>query len=114
MAGLSMGLLGIGGGVIVVPGLIYLAGFSGSKAVGTSLAVLLPPIGIAAAWEYYRRGDVDLKAALIIAVIVMLTGWLAASLSKYVPDVRTKIVFGLAIIVLGVYRVAENSTGLCH
>jgi len=112
VAGLCMGLLGIGGGVIIVPGLIYLAGFPGSKAVGTSLAVLLPPIGIAAAWEYYRRGDVDLKAALIMAVIVMLTGWLAAFFSKYVPDVYVKIVFGLFIIVLGVYMVAENAAVL--
>ncbi|HON59674.1 MAG TPA: TSUP family transporter [Smithella sp.] len=114
MAGLFMGLLGVGGGVIIVPGLIYLAGFSASRAVGTSLAVLLPPVGIAAAWEYYRRGDVDLKAAMVMAVTVMLTAWLAAFLAEDVPDVYVRIIFGLAIIILGVYMVVQSAAGLFH
>ncbi|MCX5850094.1 MAG: sulfite exporter TauE/SafE family protein [Deltaproteobacteria bacterium] len=108
IAGLFMGMLGIGGGIIIVPGLIYLAGFSGPKAVGTSIAVLLPPIGIAAAIEYYRHGNVDIKAALIIALTVMCTAWIAAHYSKYVPDAYVKIVFGVSIISIGIYMVVSN------
>ena len=108
ITGFFVGLLGIGGGVIIVPGLIYLAGFSSTKAVGTSIAVMLPPIGIAAAIEYYQHGNVDFKAALIVAMTVMCTAWIAAHYSKYVPDAYVKIVFGLSIIAIGIYMVASN------
>jgi uncharacterized protein len=108
ITGLFVGLLGVGGGIIIVPALIYLAGFSSSKAVGTSIAVMLPPIGIAAAIEYYKHGNVDIKAALIIALSVMCTAWIAAHYSKYVPDAYVKIVFGVAIIAMGIYMVVSN------
>jgi uncharacterized membrane protein YfcA len=108
VTGLIMGLLGIGGGIILVPGLIYLAGFSSQKAVGTSIAVLLPPIGMAAAIEYFKHGNVDLKAALIIALTVMFTSWIAAHYSKDVPDAYIKVIFGFSIIVIGIYMVINN------
>ena len=63
-AGLLSGLFGIGGGVLIVPALMYGLGFSQKMATGTSLAILLPPVGIAAVLEYYRHGAVDIKAAL--------------------------------------------------
>jgi hypothetical protein len=69
------GLFGIGGGVIIVPALIYLAGFDQHLATGTSLAVLLPPVGFGAAIEYYRQGHVDLKAAIVIAVALFVCAW---------------------------------------
>ena len=56
VSGIASGLFGIGGGVLVVPALVYLAGFSQHRATGTSLAILLPPIGLAAVVEYYRHG----------------------------------------------------------
>src|SRR6185295_5410711 len=59
VSGLASGVFGIGGGVLIVPGLIYLAGFTQHRATGTSLAVLLPPVGLAATIEYYRHGNVD-------------------------------------------------------
>src|SRR5262249_3498656 len=77
-AGLLSGVFGIGGGVVIVPALIYLAGFTQHSATGTSLAVLLPPIGLAAMWEYYRHGDVNVRAAMIIAAAVFVGGWAGA------------------------------------
>jgi uncharacterized membrane protein YfcA len=63
LGGFAAGLFGVGGGIVIVPALIYWAGFTQHKATGTSLAVLLPPIGLAAALEYYRHGNVDVRAA---------------------------------------------------
>ena len=67
VGGIASGLFGVGGGIVIVPALIYWAGFTQHMATGTSLAVLLPPIGLAATIEYYRHDNVDFGAALIIA-----------------------------------------------
>ena len=72
LGGISAGFFGIGGGIVIVPALIYWAGFSQHMATGTgtgtSIAVLLPPMGLAAAFEYHRHGNVDIRAAIILAV----------------------------------------------
>jgi uncharacterized membrane protein YfcA len=68
LVGIVSGMLGIGGGVLVIPALVFLFGFSHERAVGTSLAMLLPPIGIFAFMEYYRHGNVDIRAALLLAL----------------------------------------------
>jgi len=78
LGGLAAGLFGVGGGIVIVPALIYWAGFTQHKATGTSLAVLLPPIGLAAALEYYRHGNVDVRAAIILAAMMMLGAWAGA------------------------------------
>lgn len=63
IAGAISGLVGIGGGVIIVPALIFLFGFTQHKAQGTTLALMIPPIGLLAAWTYYKQGAVDIKTA---------------------------------------------------
>ena len=78
LGGIFAGLFGVGGGIILVPALIYWAGFSQQKATGTSLAVLLPPIGLAATIEYWRHGNVDAKAAVILAATMFVGSWLGA------------------------------------
>lgn len=62
MAGILSGMFGIGGGIIIVPALMYLCGFSQLKAQGTSLAIMLPPVGILAFLSYYKRGQVNIQA----------------------------------------------------
>jgi len=101
-SGLASGLFGIGGGVLIVPGLIYLAGFTQHRATGTSLAVLLPPIGLAATIEYYRNGNVDLRAALIIAALMFVGGWLGAAMAQRVSGPYLRLAFGLFVVALGV------------
>ena len=59
LGGLAAGIFGIGGGIVIVPALVYWAGFSQHMATGTTLAVLLPPIGLAAAFEYYRKRSIN-------------------------------------------------------
>jgi uncharacterized membrane protein YfcA len=101
-AGVLSGVFGIGGGVVIVPALIYLAGFTQHRATGTSLAVLLPPIGLAAMWEYYRHDNVNLPAALIIAVAVFVGGWLGALIANRVSGPYLRLAFGLFVVFLGV------------
>ena len=101
LAGALSGLFGIGGGVIVVPALIYLAGFDQHLATGTSLAVLLPPVGVGAALEYYRQGNVHVKAAAVIAVTLLVCAWLAAQVATRVPGQYLRLMFAVFVIGLG-------------
>lgn len=104
-SGIVSGLFGIGGGVIIVPALIFLAGFSPHTAVGTSLAILLPPVGLAAVLQYYRYGQVNLKAALIVATALFFGGWLGANLATRVPGPHLKLAFGIFVVAMGIYLV---------
>jgi uncharacterized membrane protein YfcA len=104
-AGILSGLFGIGGGVVIVPALIYVAGFRQHVATGTSLAVLLPPIGLAATFEYYRHGNVNLRAALIIACAVLLGGWLGAVIANRMAGPQLRLAFGVFVVGLGCYLV---------
>jgi len=103
--GISAGLFGIGGGIVVVPALVYWAGFSQHKATGTSLAVLLPPVGLAATLEYYRRGNVDIKAAIIIAATMLIGAWGGAFISNQIKGPQLRLLFGVFITCVGVYLI---------
>ncbi len=107
LAGIASGLFGIGGGVIIVPALIYLAKFSQHAAIGTSLAILLPPVGLWAVLEYYRYGNVDLKAALIVAIAFMVGGWLGAHLANHISGHLLKLLFGIFVLGIGGYLVFD-------
>ncbi|HWR34901.1 MAG TPA: TSUP family transporter [Clostridia bacterium] len=74
-AGILAGMVGVGGGIIIVPALVYFFGMDQKMAQGTSLAVLLPPTGLLAFMQYYRAGNVDLKVASLIVVGLLLGGW---------------------------------------
>jgi uncharacterized membrane protein YfcA len=102
LSGVAAGLFGIGGGVLIVPGLVYLAGFSQHRATGTSLAVLLPPVGLAATIEYYRHGNVDLRAALIVAAALFAGGWLGAVFGNALSGPYLRLAFGLFVVGLGI------------
>jgi uncharacterized membrane protein YfcA len=105
LGGICAGLFGVGGGIIVVPLLIYWAGFSQHRATGTSLAMLLPPIGLAAAIEYWRNGNVDIRAALILAPMMLAGGWLGALLANHMKGPHLRLAFGLFVVCLGFYLV---------
>ena len=103
--GVTSGLFGVGGGIVIVPALIYWAGFSQHKATGTSLAVLLPPIGLAATLEYYRNGNVDLRAAMILAFTMFLGAWGGAVLANQMKGPHLRLIFGLFVSGVGIYLV---------
>jgi hypothetical protein len=105
LSGISAGFFGIGGGIVIVPALIYWAGFSQHMATGTSLAVLLPPIGLAAAFEYYRHGNVDVRAALILAATMFIGTWVGAYFANHIAGPQLRLIFGLFVCCLGAYLV---------
>ena len=102
VSGIASGVFGIGGGMLVVPGLIYLAGFTQHRATGTSLAVLLPPIGLAATLEYYRHDNVDLRAAFIVAAMMFAGAWLGAIVAQRLSGPYLRLAFGIFVVALGI------------
>lgn len=111
-AGLAAGLFGVAGGVLIVPALTFLAGFTQERATGTSLAVLLPPVGLLAVIDYYRHGDVDIQAGLIIALGLVLGAWFGAMGAHKVSEAWMKMAFGLFVVAVGVWIVVAAFKGL--
>jgi len=103
VSGIASGVFGIGGGVLIVPALVYLLGFSQHEATGTSLAILLPPVGLAAVIEYYRHDNVDLKAGLIVAAALLVGAWVGAVLANHLKGPYLRLAFGVFVMGIGVY-----------
>lgn len=105
LAGLIAGLVGIGGAIIMIPALMFIAGFPQLTATGTSLAVLIMPVGLAAVVQYYRGGNVDVRAAVVIAVAFFFCAWAGSLLAKRINPVALRMGFGVLIAAVGVYTV---------
>jgi uncharacterized membrane protein YfcA len=101
LVGMLSGVVGIGGGILFVPALIWLAGMSQHKAQGTSLGALLAPVGAFAFWEYYRKGNADLKIALLLAVGFLIGGYFGAVGAQHIPDLWLRRIFALTMIAVG-------------
>ncbi len=101
-AGILSGVLGIGGGVVMIPALAYFLEYSQHLAQGTTLAAMVLPIGLLAAWEYYQNGYVNLSVALIIAVGFVAGGYLGAKVAVSIDAVWLKKVFGVALILISI------------
>lgn len=100
VGGLS-GLIGIGGGVLITPALIYVFGFSQHMAQGTTLALLVPPIGILGAWTYFQQGHVDVKAASLICLGFVVGGLVGSKLAVDLPEQFLRRLFGAAMVAVG-------------
>ncbi|MEQ8156062.1 MAG: sulfite exporter TauE/SafE family protein [Clostridiaceae bacterium] len=98
VAGILSGMFGIGGGIIIVPALMYLCGFSQLKAQGTSLAVLLPPAGILAFIQYYKKGQVNVQAGILIIIFLVAGSVLGAKLAQNFPAEILKKGFAVLMI----------------
>jgi hypothetical protein len=94
-AGAVSGLLGIGGAVVIIPALVFIFGFSQKTAQGTTLLLMVPPIGLLAALQYYRSGDVDLKAGVIIAALFFVGGFFGAKLANLFDPALMRKVFAV-------------------
>ncbi|MCE3236317.1 MAG: hypothetical protein K0Q50_2508 [Vampirovibrio sp.] len=101
IAGAFSGLVGIGGGIIIVPALVFLGGFSQQMAQGTTLALLVLPIGVLGAWEYYKHGYVDIKVAGLVCLGFVLGSLVGAKLAVVLPTVVLKRVFGATLLLIG-------------
>ena len=94
-AGVLSGLVGVGGGLIIVPALIFFLGFSQHQAQGTSLGLLLLPVGILAVINYYNKGNVDIKVVAIMSVAFIAGGWLGSKLALRLPEDTVKKIFAV-------------------
>ena len=101
-AGVLVGLLGIGGGVVLVPAMVYLLGYDQHLAQGTSLFILLPPIGLGALREYWRNGEVDLRAGICCAIGFLLGGYGGGVVAVPLPSRDLRGIFGVFLIVSAV------------
>lgn len=102
LAGVVSGLFGIGGAVVIVPALVILFKFSQHQAQGTSLATLLLPIGLLAAWKYYSAGHVNVKAAGVMAVCFFFGGLLGAVLAEKISGIWLQRSFGVFLLAIAV------------
>jgi hypothetical protein len=100
VAGVFSGFFGIGGGIILIPALLYFLGMSQHMAQGTTLALMVPPIGLLAAWKYYSAGHVDVKTAACICAGFFIGGLLGAQGAELIPDHILKKVFGAFMLVI--------------
>lgn len=99
-AGIFSGLLGIGGGIIIIPAMVFLFGMSQHQAQGTTLALMVPPIGLLAAWAYYKQGFVDLKVAGFICLGFFVGGLLGAEFAIEIPEPILKKMFGTMLLLV--------------
>jgi uncharacterized membrane protein YfcA len=107
-AGIISGLIGIGGGIVIVPTLVFLFHFSQHRAQGTTLALLVPPIGILAAWAYYRQGYVDLKVAALICAGFVIGGLLGARVAISLSNAMLEKVFGVALLLIALKMILSK------
>ncbi|HEY1871547.1 MAG TPA: sulfite exporter TauE/SafE family protein [Chitinophagaceae bacterium] len=96
-AGTLSGLVGVGGGIIIVPALVFFLGFSQQAAQGTSLGLLLLPVGILAVLNYYKGGFIDLKVVGIMCITFVLGGWLGSKLAVTISQETAKKIFAVIL-----------------
>lgn len=102
VGGIFGGMFGLGGGLIIVPGLVFLAGLSQHQAQGTNLAAMLPPIGLLAALRYYHGGNVKLNIVGFLCLGFFVGGLFGANLAHNIPDFILKRAFGIVLLLVSV------------
>lgn len=109
VAGMLGGLLGIGGAVVIIPALVFAVGYSQLEAQGTTLLMLVMPVGLLGAWYYYKGGYVDVKAAIILGVTFFIGSYLGARLATHVPTDILRKAFAIMLIVIALKMLFDTS-----
>ena len=94
-AGMLSGLVGVGGGIIMVPALVFFMNYTQHQAQGTSLGLLLLPVGILAVMNYYNKGQIDVKVVVVMSIAFVLGGWLGSKLALRLPADTVKKIFAI-------------------
>lgn len=111
LAGVLSGFVGVGGGVIIVPALIYAVGMKHMEAQGTSLFILLLPVGILAVQQYYKQGLINWKYGAIVALTFVIGGYFGSKLALKVPVYVVKIVFAVIMAYVAVRMMISGYNG---
>ena len=101
-AGLLSGLLGLGGAIVIIPALVLFLGYSQQTAQGTALMMMVLPVGALAAFQYYQKGYVDMKVALLMAVFFFAGGYFGAKFAIQIPQDILKKAFALLLVFIAV------------
>ncbi len=102
IAGAFSGMFGIGGGLVMVPAMVFFLAMSQHSAQGTSLGVLVIPVAAIAAYNYYKAGELNVKFALIIAVSFVVGGYFGSKFSLGINEVLLKRIFGVLMLAMAV------------
>lgn len=108
-AGVLSGFIGVGGGIVIVPALVYFLGLTQIQAQGTSLAMMLPPIGILAAYNYYQADAMNWKYAAILAIAFVIGGFFGSRLSLKMDETLVKFIFGIIMLVVAVKFIVSGA-----
>jgi uncharacterized membrane protein YfcA len=108
-AGMLSGLIGVGGGIIIVPALVFFLGFTQHEAQGTSLGLLLLPVGVLAVANYYKQGYVDIKVVAIMCAAFVIGGWLGSKLSLALPADTVKKIFAIVLFYTAIKMMGWDS-----
>ncbi|TRZ69855.1 MAG: sulfite exporter TauE/SafE family protein [Bacteroidetes bacterium] len=114
MAGVFGGMFGVGGAIIMVPALVYFLGVDQHTAQGTSIAIMLPPIGLFAAYNYYKEGQVNIWYAVIIAVAFMVGGYFGSKIAITLPENLMKKIFGILLILVALRMIFSKQVGVVN
>ena len=109
-AGILGGLVGVGGGIIIVPSLVYFLGFSQKTAQGTSLGLIMLPVGILGVLAYYKQGHVDFKVIWILAIGFLVGGYLGSKISLSLPQETVKKVFATLMVIIAIKMLFFDKT----
>ncbi|MBE7172138.1 MAG: sulfite exporter TauE/SafE family protein [Williamsia sp.] len=101
-AGMLSGLVGVGGGIIIVPALMYFLKFDQHQAQGTSLGLLLMPVGILAVMNYYKKGYLDIKVVAIMCIAFVIGAFLGSKVSLSISQEKLKKVFGILLLFVAI------------
>ena len=101
-AGVLSGLFGIGGGIMIIPALIFFAKFPTKLALGTSLGAMLLPVGLLGAYAYYQAGNLNIKASILISLGLFFGAWGGARLAQVLPSATLQRMFAVFIVIMAV------------
>ena len=101
-AGFISGSMGVGGGIIVVPSLVFVLGFTIQQAQGTSLALMTIPVMLVATINYYKAGSVNVKVAILMALTFVIGGYIGSKVSVHIPEKIMKKAFGILMIIAAI------------
>lgn len=102
IAGVFSGLIGIGGATILIPAMVLLFGFSQHQAQGTTLGLMMPPIGLLAAYTYYQAGHINLKVAALVCIGFFIGGLIGARMAIVIPEEHLRRMFALFLLVVAI------------
>jgi uncharacterized membrane protein YfcA len=108
LSGMLAGVFGVGGAILVIPALVFIMGLSQHQAQGTSLAFMIPPIGILAAWNYWKAGYVNWKFALVLSLTFVVGAYLGSRFSLNISDKMLQRVFGILLLFVAVKMIISK------